>query len=419
LSGRRSGLLLQGGYLLGPETGRGATASVHRARDLEGRPVAAKRLLDPRYAARQGIEARVLRALDHPRVVRVLDLVDDPSGSYLIMEWVDGPDLAQLLARDGPQPPDRVLDWVLQAADGLAYVHAQQTVHRDVKPHNLMLSPTRGIVVVDFGIARSLARSGTVEIGTPGYMAPEVYAGAAITPRADVYGLAATAWALIAGAPPRLGASDPLPRATPQLTAALRSALAIDPRERTASMASFAESLGGRVAGAGRDLGVTLDLDLARRPLLQSVVRTASGMLDAAATSLALLRPGGSLLYYAAWGPGGDEIIGRELDRGRGIAGRAARTNRPQLVPDVTTDPDWDAAFAARTGYAPNTMLVVPMGEEPAGVLSLLDRRDGQPFDLDDLHRARLFADLALESLTRGPDPTVGSDQSGLPTYGA
>jgi serine/threonine protein kinase len=305
--------------------------------------------------------------------------------------------------------PDRVLDWVLQAADGLAYVHAQQTVHRDVKPQNLMLSPERGIVVVDFGIARPFASHGTIEIGTPGFMAPEVYAGGAITARTDVYGLAASAWALIAGSPPRLGAPDPLPGATPQLTAALRAALAIDPRDRTASMSSFAEALGGRVGAGGRDMAVTVDVNPRRRPLLESVVRTASGLLDAAAVSLALLRPAGSLLYYAAWGAGGEEVVGRELDPGRGIAGRAVRTNRPQLVHDVRHDPDWDAPFAARTGYAPNTMLVVPMGPTPLGVLSLLDRRDGLPFDVTDLQRAWLFADLALTSLGEEPEDLTTS----------
>ncbi|HEY6892498.1 MAG TPA: serine/threonine-protein kinase, partial [Solirubrobacter sp.] len=199
----KSGTLLAGGYVLGPEAARGAMASVHRARDVSGRPVAAKRLLDERHAERQTIEARVLRSLDHPRVVKVLDLVEDPAGRYLIMEWVDGATLAQVLARDGTPglPPDRVLDWTLQAAEGLAYVHEQQTVHRDVKPQNLMLSPERGVVVVDFGIARSFTQEGTVEIGTPGFMAPETYGGGPVTARTDVYGLASSAWTLIAGQP--------------------------------------------------------------------------------------------------------------------------------------------------------------------------------------------------------------------------
>jgi serine/threonine protein kinase len=400
----RTGRLLTGGYRLGPEAARGATASVHRAYAADGSIVAAKRLLDDRHATRQVIEARLLRVLDHPRVVKVLGLVEDASGRYLIMEWVEGQNLAEVAAREGPLSADRVLEWVFEAADGLAYVHEQQTVHRDVKPQNLMLSDELGIVVVDFGIAQSFASRGASESGTPGFMAPEAYSGGAITPRTDVYGLAASAWALIAGAPPRLGAPDPLPGATPAVAAALRAALTVDPRERTASMAAFAAALGGRIEARGRDMTVTRDADVSLRPLLQSVVRAASGMLDAATVSLALVQPDESLLYIAAWGAGSDSVVDGELDPGRRIIDRAVRTNRPQLVQDVQSDPDWDAATAARTGYVPNTMLVVPIGTGPVGAVSLCDRRDGLPFDLDDLRRAQLFAELALESLTSGSD---------------
>jgi hypothetical protein len=390
-------------------------ASVHRAWDADGRPLAAKRLLDDRHAARQRIEARVLRALDHPRVVKVFDLVEDVSGRYLMMEWIDGPTLAEVLEREGSPglSPDRVLAWVLEAADGLAYVHEQQTVHRDVKPHNLMLAPDRGVVVVDFGIARPFTSHSTVDIGTPGFMAPEAHAGGELTARADVYGLAASAWALIAGEPPRLGAPDPLPGATTTLTRALRAALAVDPRERTASMASLAESLGGRVTNAhGRDMAVAIDVAHAHRPLLESVVRAVAGVFDAAAASLALLRPGGSLLYYSAWGAGATEIVGRELEPGAGIAGRAVAQRRAQLVASVRDDPDWAAAFASRTGYTPNTMIVAPLiGAEGAiGVLTLLDRRDGRAFDVDDVTRVELFAQLAVDALVAAPDtPPTGT----------
>src|SRR5262249_55810695 len=151
------------------------------------------------------------------------------------------------------------------------------------------------------------------------------------------------------------GAPDPLPGATTTMTRALRAALAVDPRERTASMPALAEALGGRVSvGRGRDMTVTIDVDTAHRPLLESVVRAVAGVFDAAAASLALIRPGGSLLYYAAWGAGAAEIVGRELDPGQGIAGRAIRLRRAQLVASVTDDPDWARAFAAGTGYTPN-----------------------------------------------------------------
>ena len=413
---------LPGGYVLGAPAAHGAMGSVHRASGPGGRPVAAKRLLDERHAARQRIEARVLRGLRHPRVVEVLDLVEADGRRYLLMEWIDGPTLAELLARDGAPglAPDRVLAWTLEAAEGLAYVHEQQTVHRDVNPRNLMLAPGRGIVVVDFGIARPFGRHGTAELGTPGFMAPETYAGGPITARTDVFGLAASAWTLLAGRPPALGAPGPLPGASERLSRALRAALAVDPHERTPSMAALAEGLGGRVSGSGRDMAVVIDVDPARRPLLESVVRAMAGMFEAAATSLALVRPGGGLLYYAAWGAGAQQIVGRELDRGEGIAGRAVAQARPQLVADVARDPDWSRSVAERTGFVPHTMMVVPLEgrDGPLGVLSVLDRRDGRPYDVEDVARARLFARLALDALLAGSDAELPTS-TGATTSGA
>jgi hypothetical protein len=172
-------------------------------------------------------------------------------------------------------------------------------------------------------------------------------------------------------------------------------------------MAVFAEALGGRLRGGdGRDMAVVVDIDPARRPLLESVVRTVAGVFDAAASSLALVRPGGSLLYYAAWGAGAEAIVGRELDPGRGIASRVIEDGRPQLVADVRDDPDWDAAFAQQTGFVPSSMMVVPLDgpDGPLGVLTVLDRRDGRPYDVEDLGRARLFARLAVDALLAGRD---------------
>jgi len=174
--------------------------SIYQATAPDGRRVAAKRLLDERHAARFEIEGRLLSRLNHPRVVEVLGTVDDATGRYLLMEWVEGEDLAHVLRRRGNPglPEEDVTRYALEAAEALRYVHEQQTIHRDVKPQNLMLSPERGVVLVDFGIARDLAAESMTEgIGTPGYMAPEAFTGGPISPRTDVYGLAMTAVLLL------------------------------------------------------------------------------------------------------------------------------------------------------------------------------------------------------------------------------
>ena len=125
--------------------------------------------------------------------------------------------------------------YALEAAEALRYVHEQQTIHRDVKPQNLMLSPERGVVVVDFGIARDLAaESATEGIGTPGYMAPEAFTGGPLSPRTDVYGLAMTTWTLLTSVPARYASVQPPAGTSPTLLSTIDAALAVDPERRLA-----------------------------------------------------------------------------------------------------------------------------------------------------------------------------------------
>ena len=398
-------------YEVGPAISSGAMGAVHRGHDrVTGRPVAVKRLLDRRHAARFEIEARLLMRLRHPRVVPVLDVYEDDTGSHLVMELVSGMDLGRRLERHGDPglPVAEALEHVRHAADALAYVHGQQVIHRDVKPRNLVLG-REGVVLVDFGVARALDDPGvgTVLVGTPRYIAPEVLEGERASPRSDVYSLGATLWALLTGGPPTYrdptALSRVVPDVSPDLEAAIRGALEPSPAHRTPSVEALSRALGAPVVGGGGSLALSVERPAAPRGVLEAVVRTVASAFEAAAASVALVDPAdGGLVYQAAWGAGADAVVGTRLGRGEGLAGAALATGEALAVPACRTDPRFAARVAAGTGYVPHTMLVVPFGNDGgklAGVVSILDRRDGRPYEPADIPRARTFADLVLTVL--------------------
>ena len=337
-------------------------------------------------------------------MVDVLDHGRDGDRDWLVMELIEGAGPGRVLRERGDPglPPAEVLDAARQAAEALEYVHGQQVVHRDVKPHNL-IAPSEGVVLVDFGVAREATdEPGTRGIGTPRYMAPEVLVGEGVSPRSDVYGLAATVWALLAGSPPAYGDPEPLPGVAPELEQALRRALDPRPEHRFASAAALAAALGSP-GGDGRGP------DARRHPardraadVLESVVRTAAGVFDAAAASIALIdHTTGELVYRSSWGALADETVGIRLAPGQGLAGAAVQALEPVVVPDCRADERFAAQVAAGIGYVPNTMLVVPLARDgvAVGALSVLDRRDGEALDQADVARAELFAELALAVL--------------------
>jgi Protein kinase domain/GAF domain len=390
----------------------GAMGAVYRAVDREtDREVAIKRLLDVRNAARFEIEARLLSSLSHPRVVKVLDHAGDEEGLYIVMELVRGTDLgAQLKERGRPGlPPEEAIEYARHACEALQYVHDQQIVHRDVKPQNLILAES-GVMLVDFGVARAIGSDetvGTIAVGTPRYMAPEVFAGGTVSAASDIFSLAATLWTLMVGSPPRYGDVLKIDKVAPMLPPELREALAggleMLPELRISSAPAFAEAIGVPISDRG---GVSLAQSLGRAPVhrrvIEAIVRTAAGMFEAAACSMALTDPAtGELVYEAAWGAGASEVVGMRLPPGAGIAGSVAASGEGVAVPECRTDPRFAAQVAAKTGYVPYTQLVTPLVREgrTIGVLALLDRRDGGPYRHEDLGRAALFADLAVVAL--------------------
>lgn len=407
-----TGEALAGRYEVVAPISSGAMGAVYRAVDREtGAEVALKRLLDTQHVARFEIEARLLANLRHPRVVRVSDYSSDADGLFIVMDLVRGSDLGAVLAEQGDPglPIGDVTEYMRQTCEALVYVHDQQIVHRDVKPQNMILSGD-GVVLVDFGVARALdgeEDAGTVAIGTPRYMAPEVFAGGTVSAASDVFSLAATMWTLLLGKPPRYGDVLKLDKLAPGLSPELREALSggleMLPEQRIASAAAFAETIGTPLtAERGESLVQSLDRAPARSRVMEAIVRTAAGIFEAAAASIALVDPSsGDLVYEAAWGAGAGEVVGLRLPPGAGLAGAVVAGGEGVAVPECRNDPRFAAQVAARTGYVPYTMVVTPLQREGAtiGVLSLLDRRDGGPYLHADLARAALFADLAVVAL--------------------
>jgi eukaryotic-like serine/threonine-protein kinase len=206
------GSVAGGRYRLERPLGHGGMASVYLGRDTDlDRPIAVK-LLAENAAGDEGLRRRFVRGarlaarLSHPNVVPVFDAGEDEGRPYLVMEYVGGETLAELLARRGRLPPDEACGLAVQAARGLAHAHAAGLVHRDVKPQNLLLGEDGTLKIADFGIARAaegtaLTQPGTV-LGTAAYLAPEQALGKEATAASDVYSLGAVLYELLTGGPP-------------------------------------------------------------------------------------------------------------------------------------------------------------------------------------------------------------------------
>jgi serine/threonine-protein kinase len=205
--------LAGGRYRVERLLGGGGMAVVYCAHDEElDRTVAIKLLAehlaeDDEFRARFLLEARMAGRLSHPNVVAVFDAGEDEGRPYIVMEIVEGETLAEVLRRERRLPPEQVADLGMQAAAGLAHAHAHGLVHRDVKPHNLLIRADGVLKVADFGIARAaeatrrLTQIGTI-LGTADYLAPEQALGEDVTPAADVYGLGAVLYQALTGRTP-------------------------------------------------------------------------------------------------------------------------------------------------------------------------------------------------------------------------
>ena len=251
--------MIAGRYTLDAEIGRGGMGTVWRGRDeVLHRTVALKKIgvapggitPDARRAER---EAKLAAKLNHSNVVAVFDLVeetiDGQSHQWLVMEYVEGTDLSELIRQRGRLSPDDTAPILAQVASALAAAHGAGIVHRDVKPSNILVAPDGQVKLSDFGIARTsadpaLTQTGLVT-GSPAYLSPEVASGQPATPVSDVWSWGATLFHALEGHPPYqvgdnlLGAlyrivheEPPHCEAAGWLAPALESTMTRDPAQR-------------------------------------------------------------------------------------------------------------------------------------------------------------------------------------------
>lgn len=201
--------MLNNRYELLQPLGQGGMAKVYLAKDrFLGRRVAVKILHpslsdDHRFLARFRREAEAAAALNHPHIVSVYDVGNDDNLHYIVMEYVEGLNLKELIVQNGALSPRRAVDIAWQVANALQYAHEHGLVHRDIKPHNIIVAPSGIVKVTDFGIAKVTTEATlteeTVTLGTAQYLSPEQAQNGPVTPRTDIYQLGVVLYEAVTG----------------------------------------------------------------------------------------------------------------------------------------------------------------------------------------------------------------------------
>jgi serine/threonine-protein kinase len=299
------------GYRIDALIARGGMGVVYRATHLGLERQVALKVIARELADRGGFRERFLREsrlaarLDHPAVVPIFDSREVDGELLVAMRLVEGGDLRRLIDREGPLPPERATELLGQVADALDAAHAAGIVHRDVKPHNVLVEGERAFLS-DFGLAKALdesgAASGTSVVGTAEYMSPEQWRGGSVGPAADVYSLGCVLFEAVTGIPPyarRESDTDPL---LPEgLEDVIERAVARDPADRFHSAGALIAAARQRQDSAVRPTRVlSAEWDEARTRSLGRATARAQRLRRPGRRALGLALGGAAVLAAAA-----------------------------------------------------------------------------------------------------------------------
>jgi len=264
------GSVFGGRYRIREKIGSGGMSDVYLADDLTlSRPVAVKVLhseyaRDAGYIQRFRYEAQAAANLNHPNIVSVYDWGNEGDAYYIVMEYVEGRELKDLLREQGAFTPERAAEVAAEIAAALQFAHRRNLVHRDIKPQNVIITPTGQVKVMDFGIARAASGTGITQtgvvMGTAQYIAPEQAQGLSVDGRADIYSLGIVLYEMLAGRVPfddenpltvayRQVRDDPVPPSMivpgipPAMEAIVMKALAKNPANRYQTAQEFKADL--------------------------------------------------------------------------------------------------------------------------------------------------------------------------------
>ena len=392
-----------------------------RDRSLD-RPVAVKELVpefavDPSFVERFRREAQAAAGLSNANIVGVFDWGEQDGTYFIVMEYVDGPSLAQVLRADGPLHPNRAAEIASEVAGGLGFAHSRGVVHRDVKPGNVLLTKSGQAKVTDFGIARALSsadddltQAGSV-MGTATYFSPEQAQGLSVDPRSDLYSLGVVLYEMVTGRPPFAGdtplaiaykhvqdqppsPSTLMPTLPPGLEAIIMKLLQKKPDDRYASAEDLRMDLGRFLAGeqtiAERDAALAAAAlgGAAAMATTMQPATTVGAAVPAAEPEddqeeeekkpktalfigilvVLLLALGGLLFWFVNSSSGADVAVPSLIGLTRAEA--ETQLNDADLVPKVTTEPSATIAADLVISQDPGKDVTVKSGSTVKLVVS-------------------------------------------------